>query len=121
MAETPKEKIIQTAEHINAVSDYFDLGVKCTPDDLWIETGFCGQGYNIPDPITREYIYMLARTEGILLDPCYTGKAFRGFVELVRKHKIPKSSVAIFVHTGGTPGLFTKEHVDAMQKELWND
>lgn len=116
-----KDKLAQLSEFINQVSKTFDMGITCQKKDLWIETDFSGQGYNIPDQKTREYLYLLAQTEGIFVDPCYTGKIFRGFVDLVKSQKIPADKTAIFLHTGGQPGIFTEEHLDAMQVELWRD
>ena len=58
--------------------------------------------------------------EGIILDPCYTGKAFGGIVEMVKDGRISQDSNVLLLHTGGTPGIFAEEHVDAMQKELWD-
>jgi L-cysteate sulfo-lyase len=49
---------------------------------------------------------MLARFEGILLDPVYTGKGMAGFIDLVRKGFFPKDSDIVFLHTGGSAGLF---------------
>lgn len=65
-----------------------------------------GPGYNVPDEKTREYIYMMAREEGIILDPCYTGKAFGGVVEMAKDGRIRKGSCVLLIHTGGTPGDF---------------
>ena len=59
---------------------------------------------------------LLARTEGLFTDPCYTGKIFHGFVDLVRSGKIPEGENAIFLHSGGTPAIWSKEHLDAAQE-----
>ena len=55
-------------------------------------------------------------TEGLFTDPCYTGKIFHGFVDLVRSGKIPEGENAIFLHSGGTPAIWSKEHLDAAQE-----
>ena len=81
---------------------------------------YVGIDYNVPDEETRKYVYLLARSEGILLDPCYTGKGFRGYIDMIEKGIIDNSKGVIFLHTGGTPALFTEEHAVDMQKELWN-
>ena len=65
---------------------------------------------------TQEYMALLARTEGLFTDPCYTGKIFHGFVDLVRSGKIPEGENAIFLHSGGTPAIWSKEHLDAAQE-----
>ena len=54
-----------------------------------------------------------------MLDPTYTGKAFRGFMELIKQGELIKDGEsAMFVHTGGAMALWTKEHLDDMQEQL---
>ena len=52
-----------------------------------------------------EAVRMLARLEGILMDPVYTGKAMAGCIDLVRKDIFKKGESVLFVHTGGSPAL----------------
>jgi 1-aminocyclopropane-1-carboxylate deaminase/D-cysteine desulfhydrase-like pyridoxal-dependent ACC family enzyme len=89
------------------------------PRCLWIEKKFVGEGYNIPDNQTRKTIYYAAKKEAVLLDPCYTGKAFRGMLELIKEGKIKQNSNILFLHTGGTPGIYTKEHLNEIKRDLW--
>ena len=58
-----------------------------------------------------EAVKLLARTEGILLDPVYTGKAMAGLIDLVRKGFFPGDSRVLFVHTGGSPALYVYQDV----------
>lgn len=115
----------ETAAFINEISAYYDMGFTCSPDELWLETGgdkpYYGRGYDVPDPDTQRHIQLLAQQEGIFLDPCYTGKVFLGFVDLVRSGCIPHGEDAIFLHTGGAPSLWGKEHLDDMQSQFWSD
>ena len=53
-----------------------------------------------------EAVKLLARKEGIILDPVYSGKAFAGMVDLIKKGYFDKSKAVVFIHTGGTPALF---------------
>lgn len=53
-----------------------------------------------------EAVSLLARTEGILLDPCYTGKAMAGLIDLIRKRHFPAGCSVLFLHTGGIPALY---------------
>ena len=112
----------QAAEFIGRISAAYSLGITCDPGELRInfgrgEVSYAGIAYNVPDPQTREAMGLLARTEAVFVDPCYTGKAFHGFVDLVQ-NVFPKGSGAVFLHTGGTPAIWTKEHLDAAQEEL---
>ena len=85
---------------INRVSEFWNLGINITLDDFIMDSSAGGPGYNVPDEKTREYIYMMAREEGIILDPCYTGKAFGGVVEMAMDGRIRKGSCVLLIHTG---------------------
>ena len=65
-----------------------------------------GEGYGIPTQGTIEAIRMLAQLEGILLDPVYSGKGMAGLIDLIRKGVYRRGQNVVFVHTGGSAGLF---------------
>ena len=114
------------AEYINRMSEMYGLGVTAKGEEIRLfkgnrEENYSGVAYNTPDPVTRAHIALLARTEAIFLDPCYTGKVFHGFVDMVKSGIIPKGESDIFLHTGGIPALWTKEHLDSFQEELWGE
>jgi D-cysteine desulfhydrase len=67
---------------------------------------YVGEGYGVPTKSGIEAIKLAARTEALLLDPVYTGKAMAGLVDLIRNGYFTKKDTVVFVHTGGTPGLF---------------
>jgi D-cysteine desulfhydrase len=56
--------------------------------------------------LERDAIRLLARSEGIVLDPVYAGRAFGALMDLIRKGVFNKSETVLFWHTGGTPALF---------------
>ncbi|MBA4263493.1 MAG: D-cysteine desulfhydrase [Comamonadaceae bacterium] len=67
---------------------------------------YVGDGYGLPTPGMQEAVELLARTEGLLLDPVYSGKGMAGLIDLIRKgHFQPKHNV-VFLHTGGSVALF---------------
>ena len=76
------------------------------PDAVIIQDEHIGAGYSIPTPEMVEAVHMLARLEGILLDPVYTGKAMAGLIDNVRTGLYGKREDVLFVHTGGMPSLF---------------
>lgn len=115
------EELQEKVDYINKVSKYFNLNINVDFDDVWVERSFVGNGYNIPDEETRKYIYKMAKQEAVILDPCYTGKVFRGLSEMIDKGKIKKGSNILFLHTGGSPGIFSAEHLKEMQSELWEE
>jgi D-cysteine desulfhydrase len=67
---------------------------------------YVGPGYSLPTAAMVEAVEMVARLEGILLDPVYTGKAMSGLIGLIRQGYFKKSGKVLFVHTGGSPALY---------------
>jgi len=114
-------EIQEKVDYIKETNIFLELGVDVSLDDMWIEKGYVGISYNVPDPETRKYVYMMAREEAIILDPCYTGKTFRAMIEMIEQGKIPKNSNIMLLHTGGAPGIFSEGHSEAMQDELWSE
>lgn len=86
--------------------------------DMHIETGYIRGGYNVPDKHVRNAIRTMASHEGILLDPCYTGKMFAGVIDMMTDNKIKRGAPIIIMHTGGFPGLYTKAHRQELENEL---
>ena len=74
--------------------------------DEWV-----GPGYSLPTPEMVEAVQMLARLEGVLLDPVYTGKAAAGLIGLARRGELKAGERVLFVHTGGSPALFAYQDV----------
>ncbi len=71
---------------------------------------YVGEGYGLPTPGMMEALELVARTEGILLDPVYSGKAMAGLIDLIRKGQFAKGQNIVFLHTGGAVGLFGYVH-----------
>ncbi len=81
------------------------------PTTLQLRHEFLGDGYGVPTAAMREAVELVARSEGILLDPVYSGKAMAGLIALVRTGEFDdavreEGEGIVFLHTGGTPGLF---------------
>ncbi len=74
--------------------------------DEWV-----GPGYSLPSPEMIEAVKMVARLEGILLDPVYTGKAMAGLIGLVRRGRFQPGEHVLFIHTGGAPALYAYQSV----------
>ncbi len=71
------------------------------------DQGYIGEGYGIPTDEALEAIELLAKTEAILLDPCYTSKAMAALIGHVRRGELSANETVVFLHTGGMPALFT--------------
>lgn len=76
-------------------------------DQVKVLDQYVGPGYSLPTPDMVSAVRMFARTEGILLDPVYTGKAAAGLIDMVRQGAFEKNSNVLFLHTGGTPAIYT--------------
>jgi L-cysteate sulfo-lyase len=71
-----------------------------------VNSDYVGAGYGVPTTGMIEAVELLARHEGILLDPVYSGKGFAGLIDLIRKGRYGKGQNVLFLHTGGATGLF---------------
>ena len=72
----------------------------------------CGPGYAIPSEEGNEAVRLLAETEGLFLDPVYTGKAFAGLVQMLTEGTVQPGENVLFLHSGGAGGLFAVEMED---------
>ncbi|MGV8996423.1 MAG: D-cysteine desulfhydrase family protein [Parvibaculaceae bacterium] len=83
------------------------LGIAAPDSEaVTLEDGFVGEAYGVPTDGMRHAVTTLARTEGILLDPVYTGKGFAGMLALIEAKRFTRDDTLVFLHTGGMPGLF---------------
>jgi L-cysteate sulfo-lyase len=82
------------------------LQMSLTPEEVEAYDGYLGAGYAIMGGPEREAISLMARCEGILLDPVYTGRAMAGLIDLIRKGEFGKDETIVFWHTGGSVALF---------------
>ncbi|HSW09404.1 MAG TPA: D-cysteine desulfhydrase family protein [Bacillota bacterium] len=82
------------------------LGLTPPPADrVLVYDGYIGPGYAMMTEACRDAIRLVARTEGILLDPVYTGKAMAGLIDLIRAGRFARDETVVFWHTGGVPAL----------------
>lgn len=89
----------KTAKHVG-------INYEIPREAVTVFDEYVGPGYSLPTSEMVEAVQMLARTEGILLDPVYTGKTMAGLIGLVRKGYFKKDENILFVHTGGSPALY---------------
>ena len=89
------------------------LGLKeqVTPDQVIVHDQYYGEKYGVATPEGLEAIRLIARTEGLILDPVYTGKALAGMLDQLRRGNLDDTEAVLFFHTGGFPALFAQpEH-----------
>jgi L-cysteate sulfo-lyase len=79
-------------------------------EDVVANCDYVGPGYGKPTPGMIEAVTMLARLEGLLLDPVYSGKGMAGLIDLCRKGHFKKGQNVVFLHTGGSVALYGYMH-----------
>jgi 1-aminocyclopropane-1-carboxylate deaminase/D-cysteine desulfhydrase-like pyridoxal-dependent ACC family enzyme len=100
--DTPRD----LAEVGNATAALLGLPHRITAADIDIRDDYIGESYGVVTPGSREALALLARTEGVLLDPVYTGKAMAGLIDDARQGRLGPNDQVVFIHTGGTPAVF---------------
>ncbi len=85
---------------------FLRLDLSFASEDFIVHDDYLGEGYARIGPPEREAIRLAARTEGLLLDPVYTGRAMAGLIDLIRRGVFGPDETVLFWHTGGIPALF---------------
>lgn len=75
-------------------------------DDIVANCDYVGEGYGVPTPGMNEAVLKLARLEGILADPVYSGKGLAGMFDLISSGDFANDDNIVFIHTGGSAALF---------------
>ncbi|HXF81445.1 MAG TPA: D-cysteine desulfhydrase family protein [bacterium] len=99
---------------VEELAALLELRWRPHPDDIIVYDEFVGERYGVPTAECLEAIRLLARTEGVLLDPVYTGKAMAGLRGLIAAERFRSGQNVVFWHTGGQPALFA--HAAALQE-----
>ena len=97
----------------SATADYVDKPGCVSRNDIVADCSYIGPGYGEPTQGMNEAVLMLARTEGLLFDPVYSGKALAGMIDYIRKGRFAAGEKIVFLHTGGVAGLFA--YADTLQ------
>ncbi len=80
-------------------------------DDIVADCNYIGPGYGEHTDAMNEAVLMLARYEGLLFDPVYSGKALAGMIDYIRQGRFTAGQTIVFLHTGGSAGLFAYSDV----------
>ncbi len=89
----------QTAQRLNLEDDNYPVTIN---------TDYLGDGYGVVGDFERHAIALVAQSEGILLDPVYTGRAMGGLIDLTNSRILRSGQTVLFWHTGGSPALFNR-------------
>jgi len=98
--------IAAVKEHTDAVSNFLKLNIDLQPGEIEVNDSYIGDGYGLASEECLNAIRLVAQTEGIFLDPIYTGKAMAGLIDLIEKGRFKSEDKVVFIHTGGIPAIF---------------
>ena len=112
------ECIAYIKQLINETEDVLGLDSRVKNDEIFVFDEYIGEGYSVPTSEGIGAIRLVAQTEGIFLDPIYTGKAMAGLTDLVKKDLIGSDKTVIFLHTGGSPSIFSNSTIISNSNNL---
>ena len=108
VSRSEESQLRTVAAVLSDVSEVLGEGPAVPKGAIRCTDAYVGPGYGKPTAEMIEAVELLARTEGILLDPVYTGKAMAALIGMVREGRFEHGARILFLHTGGTPGLYAK-------------
>ena len=115
IAVSPKDPVAypqRVAELGTSVLRLLDSPLSLDPTmDICLDTHYYLPGYEQPSEAANEAIRLLAREEGLFLDPVYTGKAFAGMLDYIRTGRVAQGETVVFWHTGGATALFAEPEI----------
>jgi L-cysteate sulfo-lyase len=100
------EQEAKVFELARETAEYIGKPGCVTREDIVADCNYIGPGYGEPTESMNEAVLMLARLEGLLFDPVYSGKALAGMIDYVRNGRFAQGENIVFLHTGGVAGLF---------------
>jgi D-cysteine desulfhydrase len=109
VSRDPAEQAPLVLAEAQAVCDLLGLDLKVAPQSVRCIGGYWQPKYSVPNARMVEAVQLLARSDGILLDPVYTGKVMAGLIGLAREGTLNAGDRVLFLHTGGMPSLFAYE------------
>lgn len=99
-------KIDRIRDAANSAASILNLETKVNDTDILNTDDYIGEAYGYPTPESVSALKLVANTEGIILDPVYTGKAMACLIDHINEGRLDSNDTVIFLHTGGTPALF---------------
>ncbi len=99
-------------EKVHAAAEILGVSATLQEEEIDVTDALIGEGYSTPPGESLDAVYLAARTEGLILDPIYTGRALAALRRAVRAGAIRDGETPVFIHTGGAPNVFT--HAEAL-------
>jgi D-cysteine desulfhydrase family pyridoxal phosphate-dependent enzyme len=114
--EPASELQITVADLANAAAERLGEEISLAPEEINVNADYLGEGYGVMGDAEREAIRLFAQSEGLLLDPVYTGRAAAGLLDLIHRGFFKPGETVLFWHTGGTPALFASHYSRSLMK-----
>ena len=111
VSRDPADQEPLVLKEAQAVVDLLGAGFTVPPEAVRSVGGYWQPKYSVPNAPMVEAVQLLARSEGILLDPVYTGKIMAGLIGLARQGEFKPGERVLFLHTGGLPSVHAYERV----------
>ena len=108
----------RVARQLDEAAEFFELRTMVPRESIVVLDQYVGKGYGAPTAAMKEAVLLTARSEGVLLDPVYTGKAMSGLIDRVRAGDYGKDDIVVLLHTGGIPALFADTQIDTFIDEI---
>lgn len=96
----------QIVQLVNSSAELLDVDLSIVPEDVIVFDEYIREGYGVLNKAVTDAIKLVAETEGIFIDPVYTGKAMVALIDLIKKGYFKEDDNVVFFHTGGLPALF---------------
>ncbi len=100
----------RVAKLASETSEKFGKRLDFAPEEALVNSDYCAAGYGVLTQAERAAVRLFAQTEGLLLDPVYTGRAAAGLLDLIHKGFFKRGETVLFWHTGGQPALFAEKY-----------
>jgi len=98
-------------QHIENAANFLQVPFHIPTKRIKLYDDYVGEGYGVPTDEMIAAVKLVAQTEGILLDPVYTGKAMAGLIDLIDQGVYTKDDNVLFIHTGGSPALYQHKNL----------
>lgn len=106
VSEPSAAKVDKVRASISGVAEMLGVALDVADAEIVVHDAYAGEGYAHPTQAANDWVRRVARSDGLLLDQVYTGKAFAGMADLLGRNQLGSVRDVVFLHTGGTPALF---------------
>ncbi len=116
VGDSKKELMKEIRKIITDFEQEWNNNLAISDSEIIVMDQYSGEGYGVPNKEMIDTVKLVAKLEGIFLDPVYNGKAMVGLIDLVKSEEIPADSSVLFLHSGGGPALFS--YSDVFSKKI---